>query len=455
MDVEDEHEEAGRTRTWIGRLRAQAESLDGLEGSTPAEFCEAAMDEWQRVAVSESLPPTSPAMLLIFNATAAMTRVMLMAVLDSVDTPDYRDRLTRDSTQRLMKDALESVLSDSEGWLSGELPTAEEVKQGIADANKSGVEAVAALAKRDAELEQEEQEAASDPYGAILGFYDPNRDVDINFEKLCSFTQAEHELYCNAYERLRKMLDSELLQHISDQSDAVCDVLISIFRDLAGDRVSLTNEDAWDERRRKLRSALISFTSALHSHKDQSIRAVRDTFGRKTPEEQAVLDLFNDMLTSSFEYRWLVEMRDALLHGDINAFKYEFTARLHGEPSANVYMDRGYMLRFSKEQRKKPWLTPKELDAWTSDPSVLDMIKAIQPLMGPLQEKLDAILYPNAIEDARTIRELIGQFRGRKGLYALQNGPGFTRRTRMPPLHRLAPRVLAYAESLDSTESAL
>jgi hypothetical protein len=31
----------------------------------------------------------------------------------------------------------------------------------------------------------------------------------------------------------------------------------------------------------------------------------------------------------------------------------------------------------------------------TSDPSVLDMIKAIQPLMGELQEKLDAILYSN------------------------------------------------------------
>jgi hypothetical protein len=46
------------------------------------------------------------------------------------------------------------------------------------------------------------------------------------------------------------------------------------------------------------------------------------------------------------------------------------------------------------------WLKRRELEERDSDPSVLDMIKAIQPLMGPLQEKLDAILYPNAAEDA-------------------------------------------------------
>jgi hypothetical protein len=86
-------------------------------------------------------------------------------------------------------------------------------------------------------------------------------------------------------------------------------------------------------------------------------------------------------------------MRDALLHGDINAFKYDFTARLHGEPAGNVHMDRNYMLQFTREPRNKPWLNRAELEQRTSDPSVLDMIKAMQPLMGQLQETLDSILY--------------------------------------------------------------
>jgi hypothetical protein len=31
-------------------------------------------------------------------------------------------------------------------------------------------------------------------------------------------------------------------------------------------------------------------------------------------------------------------------------------------------------------------------------------------------------------DDAATVKELIGRFEGRQGLYVLQNGPGFTRR---------------------------
>ena len=289
-----------------------------------------------------------------------------------------------------------------------------------------------------------------DPYGAILGYRDDNRDVGLIFDKVCSFTEAQHKRYCDAHERLRKMVDSEVLRHISDESDAVIGGVIGILQDLQGDRISLLDEDAWDEHRRKLRSALISFTSALQIHEDQTIRAARNAFSRNTPEEQAVLALFNDLKTTSFEYRWLGEMRDALLHGDINAFKYDFTARLHGDPEVNVYMDRGYMLQFTREARSKPWLKRSELEQTTSDPSVLDMIKALQPEMGQLQEKADAILHPNVAVDAATIRELIGRFEGRHGLYALRNGPGFTRGTGIPPLHRLAPRVLAFADKYEA-----
>jgi hypothetical protein len=73
-----------------------------------------------------------------------------------------------------------------------------------------------------------------------------------------------------------------------------------------------------------------------------------------------------------------------------------------------------------------------------------------QAAMGPLQETLVKILYPNVADDAATVKELIGRFEGKQGLYALQNGPGFTRRTLMPPLHRLAPRALAFADKYEA-----
>jgi hypothetical protein len=450
QEEQEEQEEVERVRVWVGRLQAFAESLDDLEGTTPTEFCESACLAWQSTVMSDSPPPNSPATLAIVQAFGAMTQVMKTVALDWVDTPDIRDRLTCDGTRQLLKNSLQGIVSDSERSLSEGLPSSEEVQQGIAAAGKDVQTAMGELQKRDAELEQAEEEAAADPYGAVLGYRDDSRDVDLIFDKLCSFTEAEHTRYRDAHERLRKMIDSELLRHISDESDAVIDAVARILQDLQGDRISLMDEDAWDERRRKLRSALISFTSALQSHQDQTIRATRDAFGRKTPQERAVLDLFIDLKTTSFEYRWLGEMRDALLHGDINAFKYEFTARLHGEPTVNVYMDRTYMLQFTREARNKPWLDRNELQQIACDPSVLDMIQALQPEMGQLQEKLDAILYPDAADDAATVRELIGRFEGRQGIYAMQNGPGFTRRTMLPPLHRLAPRVLAFAAKYEA-----
>ena len=82
------------------------------------------------------------------------------------------------------------------------------------------------------------------------------------------------------------------------------------------------------------------------------------------------------------------------------------------------------------------------------------MIKAIQPLMGPLKEKLDQVLYPNVAEDTATVRELIGRFEGRRGAYYLQTGPGFTRRQLAPPLMQLVPRVLSFADTYPDDDTS-
>ena len=56
---------------------------------------------------------------------------------------------------------------------------------------------------------------------------------------------------------------------------------------------------------------------------------------------------------------------------------------MSAEPTANVYMSREFMLQFTSRSGNKPWLKRRELEDKESDPSVLEMIKAIQPLMGP------------------------------------------------------------------------
>jgi hypothetical protein len=423
MTEEEEQEDVKRVRDWIGRLEAFASLLDDTQGTKAIDFCENACDAWQQTVSSDPPPPTSPAVLIVLETFRALAQVMLAVALDDANTPDVRDRMTRDLAQADLKDVLDGIRRDGERWLNEGMPSDEEIKQRTAAVGASLRAAQDEGAKQMEKEAADEAEAAADPYGAVLGYRDPTHDVPIIFTKLCSFTADEDKRYCKAYERLRRMLDSELFQHISDESDRFCDVLMGIVRDLQASRIPVFDEDTWDERTRKVRSVLISFTAALQIHQEQTINAAKKTFGRNAPQAQAVKDLFDDLRKTSFDYGWLEALRDALQHGDINAFKYDVAASLHGEPAVNVYMDREFMLDFTKESRNKPGLKRRELQAMASDPSVLDIIKAIQPLMGRLQEKLDAILYPHLAEDAGVVKELIGRFEGKQGLYALQNGP--------------------------------
>jgi hypothetical protein len=63
-------------------------------------------------------------------------------------------------------------------------------------------------------------------------------------------------------------------------------------------------------------------------------------------------------------------------------------------------------------------------------------------------------MYPAAevTEDAATVRELIKRFNGRRGLYALQTGPGFTRRFHTPSFSQLDPRVLTFADQHEASD---
>jgi hypothetical protein len=75
------------------------------------------------------------------------------------------------------------------------------------------------------------------------------------------------------------------------------------------------------------------------------------------------------------------------------------------------------------------------------------MIQNIQPVMRDLQPKVNSVLNPKVARDVEIVRELIGRFDGRQGMYALQTGPGFTQRLKIPPFTPLAGHVLAFADS--------
>jgi hypothetical protein len=454
MDDEGQ-DDAELLRLWIDRLAEFISTLDGIEGDDPLDFCENAMDAYQSgVSPDTAPPPESPAMLIIVETLRTLAQVMHSATGDYYATPDVRNRMTRATAQQLLRNALDGVRRNGERWLNEVLPTSEQIKQRIKVSSASFKAALDAMAEKGAELDAEDAAAAADPYGAILGYHDPNHsDVGIIFTKVCSFTEDENRRYSDAYTRLDKMLEGDLFLHVSDESDRLCDVLTAILLHLRSGELSVSDWDAMDERRYQMRSALISFTNALQIHEEQTIRRAVQTFGRFARETKSIRNLFSDLKKTSFDYRWLRLQGDVLQHVDINAFKYSFAARLHGEPDVTVDVDREDLLQFTKRSWTKPWLKRNELQAMDSDPSVLTMIQNIQPLMCQLQPKIAKILNPNVAHDVEVVNELIGRFDGREGrMYAMQTGPGFTQRLRMPPFRPLASRVLAFAHEYEVDE---
>lgn len=426
---------------WVAWLDEYLEALPTLPGEKAIDFCEAAGDLFQRAPTEHPPAPGSAAALVPLEVARNFAQVMMAAALD--------ERVTRHAAQASLLGAVEGVRNDAQSWLDSGPPRADVIATRLEVVKKTFKQAQDAAANRIAEDDADDQYAVAHPYGAILGYKDPTVEADIIFTQVFEFTKDEHSRYSEAYDRLKRLLDQDLFSYVSDMSDSFIDVVCDVLREIQDQTFSLSNLEESHKRIRRIRSALIAFTSAVHSHQDQTLYQVKHEFDDGSVEHLAIKKLFNDIYSDCFAYRWLIELRHVMLHLNMDAFTIAMTARLRGDATIELGMSRYWMSKSSGVMKKAYKRT--ELEAMTEDPSVLDMIKDLQTVFGPLQDKIDAVMFPAAevAKDAATVRELIMRFNGRRGLYALQTGPGFTRRFRTPSFSQLDPRVLAFADQHD------
>ncbi|MCV7176964.1 hypothetical protein [Mycolicibacterium sphagni] len=419
-------EDGQRLAVWVDRLDAFLLALDAIDADDAFDFCAAGWEIWQSTVVADPPPETSAAVLVALGGLQAVSHALTASTLEYYRAPDAPERSRLTAVHASLKTCLGSLRHESAWWLSEGLPAAEEIKARSATI-------VASL-------------QATNATGAA-----PISDSGIVFDKVCALTDNENRRYREAYGRLRRMLNRELLQHITDESDALSDVVTEIVLDLQASRESTFDAAVMEQRTSKMRSALIAVTAALHDYREQSVNAATRTFGHYSAQARAVEALFSHLKESSFDYRWLDELHEPLQCGGNPAVRYQFTARRHGEPDVDVHMNRDYMARFAKT--KTTWLRGDELATMTRDRSVLDMIKAIQPKVNSLQAQVDKILYPTVAEDVAAVKELIERFGGQKGLDALHYAPGGKHKPWMPP--HLSPRVLSFVRSFDMAGSLL
>ncbi|WP_431231168.1 hypothetical protein ACQ856_16125 [Mycolicibacterium psychrotolerans] len=410
--------DTGPLGVWTDRLDAFCAALDAIDADDPFDYCADAWEIWQGAAAADPPPHDDPAILVVLGTLQALAHAMTSATLDYYRTADVRDRMTASAMHTSIKRCLGTLRRECGRWLHEGGPPADEI-----DART--ITMVTSLQASGAR---------------------PTVDTGITFDKVCALTNSENKRYREAYGRLRTMVNRESLQHIIIASETLTDVVTGIVLDLQTTHGSTFDERINDERRRKIGSALAAVTAALHNHRQRSVASASKAFGHNSPQARAVDALFDDLTESSFDYRWLSELNEWLQHDESNALRYQFTARRHREPDVDVHLNRQHMAaRANRPGRRSP--APDKLAVLSRDPSVLDMIKGIQPKLTALQEQIDTILYPTVTEDVAAVKELIGRFGGEKGVNAVKSAPGSTHEPWTPP--HLSPRVLSFVRNFD------
>jgi hypothetical protein len=412
--------DAGHLSAWSNRLDAFYAVLDAIDADDPFDYCAEAWEIWQGAAAADPPPAADPAVLVVLGALQALAHAMTSATLDYYRTADVRDRMTLTAVHASLKHCLAALRRECRSWLEQGAPTTDEV-------NARRTELVDSLQASGAR---------------------PTADTGIMFDKVCALTDAENKRYREAYGRLRTMVNRDLLQHITIESDTLSDVVAGIVFDLQSTHGSTFDGGITEERRRKIGAALTSVTGALHEHHEQSVENAAKAFGHNSTQAEAISALFDDLKRSSFDYRCLSELHHWLQHDDGAALRYQFTARRLGEPHVDVQLDR-QRIGLRPDQLSSKWLAPNELAAMTGDPSVLDMIKAIQPKMNALQAQIDKIMYPTVAADVAAVKDLIGRFGGQRGLDALKSAPGSIEEPWTPP--HLSPRVLSFVRAFEQS----
>src|SRR4051812_5732161 len=206
--------DAGRLGVWTDRLDAFKATLDAIDADDPFDYCAEAWEIWQGAAAADPPPATDPAVLVVLGALQALAHSMTSATLDYYRTADVRDRMTISAVHTSLKHCLGTLRRECGRWLDEGAPPADEI-------STPSIALVASLQASGA---------------------GPTVDTGIMFDKVCALTNTENKRYREAYDRLRTMVNRELLQHITVETDILSDVVAGIVLDLQSSHGSTFDE---------------------------------------------------------------------------------------------------------------------------------------------------------------------------------------------------------------------
>lgn len=285
-------------------------------------------------------------------------------------------------------------------------------------------------------------------YGALLIDYDSEEFPVYHLVK--PFTEEEHLRYDQAYRLLTAYQDESMFNYVKNSCIDLFDYIIKVGAAANESGTLSETDDRGSNIFDYVCSLTLAATNAFFVLQDQrKLKAEYIAKERGDDTKEKVAKIFRDLEDSSFGYRSILNLRNALVHVNLNSLTFSMSVGVGREPEFVLKMSRRDVLATRNLSFPKAAAKRAELEGLSEDPDVFALVTEGLPAIAKADGQVRDALYPeSALQEAsKVVRELIDVFDGRRGTYCLQTGPDFTIDRKIPSHTQLIPEALALAQS--------
>ncbi|WP_032408222.1 hypothetical protein [Rhodococcoides fascians] len=291
-------------------------------------------------------------------------------------------------------------------------------------------------------------ESTTTERGAVLVDYE-SRDFPV-FRPIADLSPDQYDRFSDAYATLAACRDESMFNFVRACVMDLIDYIVKVGNTAIETRSVPRTDERGSDVGEYVRTLSLSASNAFFVYRDHRTHAAKVLSEKRGDSTKTTIkSMLDDLNANCFGYRWLLELRNALMHMDLRSVSFSVKVSANAEPSFTLNMDREQVLQTNNLKNARNAALREELKALPDDPSVIDLLQEALPAIAETEREVLKALYPESVrrDAGLVVCELIDLFEGRRGTYCLFTGPGFTAEHRIPPHYRLEPEVLSHAET--------
>ncbi|MCZ4079578.1 hypothetical protein O1W68_16640 [Rhodococcus sp. H36-A4] len=186
------------------------------------------------------------------------------------------------------------------------------------------------------------------PFYAALLLHDPTpRPGDwrrrkknkptLQWSVIAEFTKADYERYNDAYQTLNNLLNVNVFTYMRYTMFNLENAIQSDIDEMLSGRFAFGTQEEIVRVGIRMRSASLSFCSALHYHQEHTYKEVIGKHGDGSKQHKKIQRIFNRLFEKSPEYRLLYHTRNTMIHYTMDTITIDAGAAINRDKKKTAY----------------------------------------------------------------------------------------------------------------------